>query len=152
MPLSAARERFIKNPELTKLRTATTGASFTGHRGGIVMVNSSGAIVVGADTAGARALGVLPASTESSPGVLGAVASGTVISYECGQTEWFPILGGTFGGTVVGLDACIFDDGGITTGTAATNDVRLGRIEALETINGTAGAWVAVGVFSHGVT
>jgi hypothetical protein len=75
-----------------------------------------------------------------------------VISYEHGHTEWFPILGGTFGGTVVGLDACIFDDGGITTGTAATNDVRLGRIEALETINGTAGAWVAVGVFSNGVT
>lgn len=152
MPLSASRQRFVKNPELTKRRTATTGASFTGYAGGIAMINSSGAIVVGADTAGARALGILPCDTETSPGVRGAVPSGSVVEYECGHTEWLPIISGTFGGTVVGLDACIAEDGGITTGTAATNDVRLGRIEALETINGTAGAWVAIGVFSHGVT
>lgn len=152
MALTADRERRTKNPELMKRRTATTGGAFTGFKGSIVMVNSSGAIVVGADTAGARALGVLPAATESSPGVRGAVASGTVITYECGQTEWLPIAEGTFGGTVVGLDACIYDDGGITTGTAATNDVRLGRIEALETINGVAGAWVAIGIFATGAT
>ena len=79
--------------------------------------------------------------TEVTPGIAGAVPSGTTLVVEYGHLEWFPIGSGTFS-AAVGLDACVLDNRSITTGTVATNDVRMGRIAELETIAGVAGAWV----------
>jgi hypothetical protein len=42
----------------------------------------------------------------------------------------------------------MIDDSGVTTSTVATNDIRVGRIMERETINGSAGQWIRIGVFS----
>jgi len=152
MSISANVSRRLRGTRHISLRTVVTGGDFTGWRGMIVNISSAGVAIAGGDTAGARCIGILIAATELRPGVEGLVPTGTVLTCESGQEEWFPIGSGTFAGTVVGLDACILNNRQITTGTVATNDVRLGEIIELETFNAVAGAWVHVGYSAAGIT
>lgn len=147
----AAEKSQIRRGKPPNLGKAVTGASFTGYKGGAVMVNSAGNIVTAADTANARGLGVLRYSTESSPGILGAVPSGTTVEYEWGHEEWFKINSSSsaaFDGACLEKDCVLVDSEEIGAASVTTNDVRFGRVKELQTINGVAGAWVAVGVMS----
>jgi len=151
--LAANKARHVRATEHMTLRQVTTGASFTAYRGGLVNFNASGNAVAAADTSGHRIAGVIPFATESSPGVQGAIASGVSFNVEVGHEEWFPLGGSTaFDGADLMLDACVFDTGSVATGGETTNDVRVGRIVQLETINGVAGVWVHVGVFGTAAT
>lgn len=145
MPITANVSRRVRGNRHISLRTVTTGGAFTQWRGSIINISSAGVAVAGGDTAGARCIGILIAATEVTPGVEGAVVSGTVLTCESGQEEWFPIGSGIYDGTIVGLPACILDNRLITTLLVATNDVKLGEVLELETFNGVAGAWVHVG-------
>jgi hypothetical protein len=147
MALSSDKDQVVRSAHAIVLGKATTAASFTGYAGSIVMISSAGALIIGGDTSGARALGVLRSGTETSPGIAGAVPSGTTLEYEYGHEVWFPIAAGSaaaFDGTIVGRDACITDDEFIGAASVLTNDVRLGRVVERETRNGVAGAWVSV--------
>ena len=146
MALSAPKEtgctRALSGLTLGK---AITGASFTGYFGGLVMINSSGNIVTAADTSGARTLGILTKSTESSPGVLGAVASGVTVEYEYGHEVWFKINSASaaaFDGACIGKNCTLVDSEEIGAASVTTNDVLVGPVKELETRNGVAGAWV----------
>ena len=150
--VTANRMRLRRATHLAAIRTVVTTGSFQQWEGTLISVASNGFAAAAADTAGHRFVGVLVRATESSPGVEGACPAGTVLECEAGHEEWFPIGSGTFNGTVTQLDACALDNASLTTGTVAANDIRLGRIVELQTINGVAGAWIQVGVPSSGVT
>jgi hypothetical protein len=71
-----------------------------------------------------------------------------VYEFEFDHEEFVLEVSGTWTGGAVGLDAVMIDDSGVTTSTVATNDIRVGRIMERETINGSAGQWIRIGVFS----
>jgi hypothetical protein len=72
------------------------------------------------------------------------VGNTTLIELEWGHEEWFELLDLAAGDE--GLNCVVSDDSVVTDTAAATNDVLVGKIVELETINGTAGAWVALGI------
>jgi hypothetical protein len=111
------------------------------YQGAMCCHNNSGKIARAADTANFKIAGVVRERLTTG-------ASNTSrVKFEWGQLEWFA-HDGNISNASIGLDAVILDDGTITNAATATNDVRIGRIHELETIDGTAGAWVHVGVFS----
>jgi hypothetical protein len=125
-----------------KTATVLLADSQTVFEGAIIMRNSSGDPIVGADTASCVAMGVASAAVTSS-------TSNTTkfVNVEYGHEEWFPSTG-TFTKASIGANVMIADDTTINTATASTNDVPIGILVQLETINGTAGGWVRVCEFA----
>jgi hypothetical protein len=106
------------------------------------MRNSSGDPIVGADTASCVAMGV------ANKAVTSAGSNSTkYVDIEYGHEEWFPSAG-TFTKASVGENVAVADDTTINTQLASSNDVLLGRLVQLETVNGTAGGWVRICEFA----
>jgi hypothetical protein len=107
------------------------------YDGALVGWDASGAIVPASDAAGVEIAGV-------AVGPYIGTTSSTVVTFESGHEEWIATGAGTIGAASVGLDACVHSDGGIQDAASSTYRVRVGRITQLDTINGTAGAWVQI--------
>lgn len=107
---------------------ANTGASW--FKGALLAFNATGLLVRASDTAGLRIAGEALETITSA-------AAGTVTGYRYAHIMALPVISGTWAtGAAYGLDACMIDDNGVTNGTTATNDVRIGRVVRRETIRG----------------
>ena len=142
MALSADKKRIVRNILGQKNATILLADSQTVYEGAIIMRNSSGDPVVGADTASCVCIGVASAAVTSST-----TNTTKFVNVEYGHEEWFASTG-TFTKASIGVGVCIADDQTIATAGVATNDVVLGILVQLETINGTAGGWVRVCEFA----
>jgi hypothetical protein len=134
------RTRALSTLDIVDLQGAD---SSTFYDGAIACVNTSGKIAVGADTASFVVAGIVRKQL-----VTGA-SNTALVQLERGHQEWIA-QDGNITIAMIGKDASILDSGTLTNAATATNDIRVGRICELETINGVAGCWVAVGV--HGLT
>jgi hypothetical protein len=135
--LTANRERRQRN--LTaKRKLALVGVdSDEFYEGGLVNYSAGASTCVPAsDTASERFAGVCIERVTTG------VGNTTLIELEWGHEEWFELLDLAAGDE--GLNCVVSDDSVVTDTAAATNDVLVGTIVELETINGTAGAWVAL--------
>ena len=140
--LAADKKRITRNLGGVKVATVLLADSQTVYEGAIIMRNSSGDPAVGADTASCVAMGVASEAVTSS-------TSNTTkfVKIEYGHEEWFATTG-TFTKASIGANCTISDDQTIALAATTTNDVALGMIVQLETINGTAGAWIRVCEFA----
>jgi hypothetical protein len=76
-------------------------------------------------------------------------ASNTLkIKLEWGHSEWFPVAATSIAAGDEGKNAVIADDATLSEVADETNDVPAGMIEELETIDGTAGCWITVGIYA----
>lgn len=134
----ARRQRNIHAKRLGKGRAADSSEFF---EGGIVASNNAGRLARAANTANFKAAGVQPSRVSTG-------ASNTkVVEFEYGHEEWFA-HDGNLGVTSLFKNASVLDDQTVTNAATGTNGCLLGMITELETIEGQAGAWVAVGVFA----
>ena len=140
--LTADKKRITRNLGGMKTATVLLADSQTVYEGAIIMRNSSGDPVVGADTASCVAMGVASEAVTS-----GTSNTTKFVKIEYGHEEWFASTG-TFTKASIGANVMIADDQTINTALASTNDVALGILVQLETINGTAGGWVRVCEFA----
>jgi hypothetical protein len=140
--LAADKKRFTRNLGSKKIATVLLADSQTVYEGAIIMRNSSGDPVVGADTASCVAMGVAVAAVTS-----GASNTTKFVDLEYGHEEWFASTG-TFTKASIGVNVTISDDQTIALAATTTNDVTLGMLVQLETINGTAGGWVRICEFA----
>ncbi len=140
--LSADKKRVTRNVGGMKTATILLADSQTVYEGAMIMRNSSGDPAVGADTASCVFIGVANAAVTSST-----TNTTKFVTVEYGHEEWFASTG-TFTKASIGANVCIADDQTIETAAAATNDVAVGILVQLETINGTAGGWVRVAEFA----
>lgn len=140
--LAADKKRIVRNILGQKNATILLADSQTVYEGAIIMRNSSGDPVVGADTASCVCIGVASAAVTSST-----TNTTKFVNVEYGHEEWFASTG-TFTKASIGVGVCIADDQTIATAGVATNDVVVGILVQLETINGTAGGWVRVAEFA----
>ena len=139
--LSANRTRHQRNLHAKRLLEITGTASTQFFEGGLVNWNGSASTVEpSADTASERFSGVCAEK------VLTTASGGEKVKLEWGHSEWFPQSGLAAGQEA--KDAVISDDQTLTDAAAASNDVPAGAIEEFETIDGTAGVWITVGVYT----
>jgi hypothetical protein len=139
--LAADKKRLVRNISGMKTATVLLADSQTVYEGALIMRNSSGDPVVGADTASCVIMGVANAAVTSS-------TSNTTkfVTFEYGHEEWFASTG-TFTKTSIGANVVIADDQTLCTAAVGTNDVAVGLLVQLETVNGTAGGWVRIAEF-----
>jgi hypothetical protein len=141
--LTANRKRHTRN--LANKRTLEIKGvdSDEFYEGGMVSYSAAASTLVpSSDTASERIAGVAIARTSTG-------ASNTVkISVEWGHSEWFATAASSIAAGDEGKDAVVADDQTLSEAADESNDVPAGRIEEIETINGTAGAWITVGVLS----
>lgn len=140
--LAADKKRITRNLGGMKTATVLLADSQTVYEGAIIMRNSSGDPIVGADTASCVAMGVASEAVTS-----GTSNTTKFVKIEYGHEEWFASTG-TFTKASIGANVVIADDQTISTAAVGTNDVALGILVQLETINGTAGGWVRVCEFA----
>lgn len=140
--LAADKKRITRNLGGVKVATVLLADSQTVYEGAIIMRNSSGDPIVGADTASCVAMGVASEAVTS-----GTSNTTKFVKIEYGHEEWFASTG-TFTKASIGANVVIADDQTISTAAVGTNDVALGILVQLETINGTAGGWVRVCEFA----
>jgi hypothetical protein len=138
--LTAERARFVRGINGLVLGKAVCNTGLTCFVGSLLAYNATGLLVLAADTAGLRIAGVARQSVASA-------AAGTTIEFEFGHQEFVLQVSGAWSGAALGMDGCMIDDSGVTTATIATNDVRVGRVVELQTINGAAGAWIEIARF-----
>mgnify|MGYP006935476830 CR=1 FL=1 len=139
MALSANKKRSVKAPNLAVKETILLADSQTVYEGALININASGLALVASDTASEVSAGVAVAAVSS-----GTSNSTKFVTVERGQTEWF-VKGAGITVADIGAAAVVTDDAVVTDAGAGTNDVKVGRIVAVETIDGTAGCWVEVG-------
>jgi hypothetical protein len=111
--------------------------SSTFYEGAIVCHNNAGKIAVGADAANFKAAGICTKYL-----VTGS-SNTALVEFEYGHEE-FLTNDTEVVNAGIGLDAVILDDATVTNLDTATNDVRLGRITQLQTVDGVSGVWVNV--------
>ena len=142
MALSAAKKRYQRDLQVKRLGSGVGADSQTVYAGSMLVHNGSGKIAVGTDAAGAFIAGV--AAKDQSTG-----SSNTdAVGYEYGHCEWFKISGTDIAAADIGKNAILKDDAELTDASTATNDVVIGVVCELETLDGVSGAWVCVGVFA----
>lgn len=139
--LAADKKRITRNLGGLKTATVLLADSQTVYEGAIIMRNSSGDPIVGADTASCVAMGVASEAVTS-----GTSNATKLVKIEYGHEEWFAVSSVTKAS--IGVNVTIVDDQTIGLAAATTNDVALGILVQLETINGTAGGWVRVCEFA----
>ena len=140
--LSADKKRLVRNIGGMKVANVLLADSQTVYEGALIMRNSSGDPAVGADTASCVIMGV------ANKAVTSAGSNSTkFVDIEYGHEEWFASTG-TFTKASIGANVVIADDQTVQTAAVGTNDVAVGMLVQLETINGTAGAWVRVAEFA----
>lgn len=140
--LAADKKRITRNVSGMKVAEVLLADSQVVYEGALIMRNSSGDPVVGADTASCVFMGVASEAVTS-----GSSNTTKFVKIEYDHEEWFATTG-TFTKASIGANVCISDDQTLATAAVATNDVLVGILVQLETINGTAGAWVRVGDFA----
>lgn len=128
-----------RNPEFKIEWNAPMKASTQLWTGTICMLNSSGYVITGADTASSTFAGIGKETKLSSTGD----GSSNILLFRAG-VFWFRHTGLTVADA--GAQACISDNQTVTNAATATNDVKCGQILELETIAGVAGVWVAFGL------
>jgi len=138
--LTAERSRNVRGLNTLIIGKAVANTGLTCFVGSLLAYNATGLLVLAADTAGLRIAGVSRQSVSSA-------AAGTVLEFEFGHQEFVLQVSGTWTGAALGMDGVMVDDSGVTTATIATNDVRVGRVVELQTINGAAGAWIEIARF-----
>lgn len=139
--LSADKKRIVRNVGAMKTATVLLADSQTVYEGSMIMRNSSGDPIVGADTGSCVFMGV------ASKAVTSAGSNTTkFVDIEYGHEEFFALSSVTKAS--IGVNVSIVDDATIGLVGATTNDVLIGILVQLETINGVAGAWVRVAEFA----
>jgi hypothetical protein len=139
--LTANKARRQRNIHAKRFGKGTGADSSEFYEGGIVASNNAGRLARAANTANFKAAGVNP--TRKTTG-----ASNTqLVEFEYGHEEWFA-HDGNLAVTSLFKNASVLDDGTLSNAATATLGCLLGMITELETIEGVAGAWVAVGVFA----
>lgn len=118
---------------------APVAASTTIYQGAIVARNAAGYCIPAADTAGLVVLGIACLDADNADG------SNGDIKVEVHTDILEKIATSVLVQADVGSDAVVADDQTVTDAAAATNDVRVGKIEKFE----TGFAWVRVG--THGL-
>lgn len=113
----------------------TAADSQTFFNGSMVMRNSSGDPIVGADTASCTFMGVCTEALTTS------TSNTRKVKFEYGHEEWFA---SALTKTSIGVNGTILDDATVSVAATTTNDVVCGEIVEAETINGTAGVWLKV--------
>lgn len=139
--LTANRPRHTRNDHLKRTIEITGVDSDEFYSGGLISWSASAAtVVMSSDTASERIAGVCAErfSTGSS--------NTKKILIEWGHEEWFPVAASSIVTGDEGTDAVVADDQTLGEVADESNDVIVGKIVELETINGTAGAWVVVGL------
>lgn len=126
-----------RTPEAKDPVKVSMKGSTTLYQGTIAMLNSSGYLITGADTASCTG-GFVVLETKTNSGSDGAAT----ILCDRGGVYWFPHTGLTVAD--VGAQATISDNGTVSNAATTTNDVKMGAIQEIETIGGVAGAWVHV--------
>lgn len=135
--LSANRERTRRNLDGLKLGEVTGVDSDEFYEGGLVSWSAAAATIVpSSDTTLERVAGVC---TER---VTTAGSNTTTISYEYGHEEWYPHTGLVT--SQEGDSVYVSDDNTVTDYAGSTNKIRAGVFREIETIKGTAGAWVGI--------
>lgn len=140
--LAANKKRRTRNLEGMKIATILLADSQTVYEGAIIMRNSSGDPIVGADTASCVGIGVAAKAVTS-----GSSNTTKYVDLEYGHEEWFASTG-TFTKASIGVNVTISDDQTVALAATTTNDVPIGMLVQLETIDGTAGAWIRVAEFA----
>ena len=140
--LTANRVRHVRGVHKPELVTITGIDSEEFYEGAMANYAAAASKVnAAADTASQRFAGVVATR-------LTTAASNTLkVEMERGHQEWFA-HDGNLGAGDEGKNAIILDDQTLTNAATATNDVPAGEIVEFETINGTAGCWIKVGVFA----
>lgn len=134
--LTANRARYTRGPAPRK-GDGVGVDSDEFYEGQLLSWNTSGKLVPASDTAGERIAGVCTKRVTTG-------ASNTLrIEFEFGHEEWFPGASATVADTEANV--CVTDDNTYGDNTT-TNDVEIGKLKALETIKGTAGGWIHIGV------
>lgn len=127
-----------RSPEISAVCQVKMKGSTTLYQGTIAMLNASGYLVTGADTA-SQTGGYVVRETKTNSGADGA----TTILCDMHGIYWFAHTG--LGVTDIGAQATISDNATVSNAATTTNDVKMGKILEIETIGGVAGAWVEVG-------
>lgn len=140
--LAANKKRRTRNLEGMKIASILLADSQTVYEGAIIMRNSSGDPIVGADTASCVGIGVAAKAVTS-----GGSNTTKYVDLEYGHEEWF-VSTGTFTKASIGVNVTISDDQTVALAATTTNDVLIGMLVQLETIDGVAGAWIRVAEFA----
>lgn len=125
-------------PEISAIGQVKMKGSTTLYQGTIAMLNASGYLVTGADTA-SQIGGFVVRETKTNSGADGA----TTILCDMFGIYWFAHTG--LGVTDIMAQATISDNATVSNAATTTNDIKMGKILEIETIGGVAGAWVFVG-------
>lgn len=128
----------MRNTHAMQRGSLVAADSQTFYEGALVMRNSSGDPVVGADTASCTFLGVCAVALTTGS------SNTRRIEFEYGHEEWFR---SSLTKTSIGTNAVISDDEIVTNAATATNDVVVGEIVEAETFEGNTGVWVRVRCF-----
>lgn len=133
--LTANRERHTRNVS-GKLDGEVTGVdSDEFYEGGLVSWSAAAATILpSADTTLTRCVGVALARTTTGS------SNTKTIKYTYNHEEWFEHTGLVT--SQEGDDVYVSDDNIVTDYEGSTNHIRVGVFRELETIKGTAGAWV----------
>lgn len=140
--LAADKKRHVKAPHLMVEETILLADSQTVYEGALISVNSSGLAVVGSDTASEFCVGVAKEAAVS-----GSSNTTVKVTVQRGHREWFA-KNSNVTAADIGAQGVIEDDGTVSDAGTETNDVKVGKIVAIETVEGTAGCWVEVCVAS----
>jgi len=133
--LAANRERTKRNLAGLKDGEVTGVDSDEFYEGGLVSWSAAAATLVpSSDTTLERCVGVC---TER---VTTAASNALKVKYEYGHEEWFEHTGLVT--SQEGDDVYVSDDSVVTDYAGSTNKIRVGSFREIETIKGTAGAWV----------
>ena len=135
--LSADKKRITRNLANMVSAEILLADSQTVYGGAMIMRNSSGDPIVGADTASCTFMGI------ASEAVTSAGSNTTKkVKIEYGHEEFFAVSSVTKAS--IGVNVSIVDDATIGLVGATTNDVLVGELVEMETIDGVAGGWVRV--------
>lgn len=141
--LTASRKRHQRNVHLKRTLEVTGVDSDEFYEGGMVSWSAAAATVVpSSDTASERMAGICTHRVSTS------TSNTKKITLEWGHEEWYATAASSIVTGDEGTDAVIADDQTIGEAADESNDISAGMIVEIETIEGTVGAWIAVGIFS----
>jgi hypothetical protein len=137
--LSANKKRRIRGTPFRAPLVMLAADSIEIYEGSVLMDNGSGKLAIGADTSGAYVLGI-----SANRYTTGTAANTYPVVERIGPdaAEWFA-QDGNITAAMIGTWATLADDATASNATTTTNDVPMGRIEQLETIDGVSGVWLS---------
>lgn len=137
MTALSAEKSIVETGDNGRLGRGVGASSITIYKGALVCWNASGLITNATDTANFKIAGVAIKTY-----VLGA-SNTTEVVFRRYHEEWF-VNDGNIDSNDIGLDACVLDNATLTNAATASNDVRAGQVQRLETRDGVSGVVIAV--------